>query len=146
MIGTEPFSLENEGNLREHLSIYHHRVDANVDAPDDGNDRSEDGEIKASILYVPKPFTLPRDTYLSVQSLLKPAYGWGNLQITRDGMLSLLSALDVSPSIYRYLTAFGRKSSPIDEGFAGLDLDVTLEPSGGLASLGKSPYSINTDI
>lgn len=56
-------------------------------------------------------------------------------------MLSLLSALDVSPSIYRYLTAFGRKSSPIDEGFAGFDLEVTSEPSGGLASLGKPPCS-----
>ncbi|WAO92292.1 Hypothetical protein NCS54_00979400 [Fusarium falciforme] len=113
--GTEPFSLESEGALREHLYIYHHHAD--VDSPSDGGYDIQNEEIKASIF------------------LIKPTYGWGNLKITRDGMLSLLSALDVSPSIYRYLTAFGRKSSPIDEGFAGFDLEVTSEPSGGLASL-----------
>lgn len=51
MIGTEPFSLESEGDLRERLSIYHRNadVDAGADTPSDGNNDSQDEEIKASI-------------------------------------------------------------------------------------------------
>lgn len=69
---------------------------------------------------------------------MEPAYGWGHLLITRDAMMSVLLSLDVSPIIYRYLKAFGRKDCPRDEGFAGFDSDITLDSSGTLVSFGKS--------
>ncbi|KAJ4326750.1 hypothetical protein N0V84_002870 [Fusarium piperis] len=48
--GTEPFSLHSEGDLREHLSIYHYHADPDPDAPSVGNDDSKDQDTKASIL------------------------------------------------------------------------------------------------
>ncbi|KAM5349433.1 hypothetical protein ACJ41O_005938 [Fusarium nematophilum] len=112
--GTEESFLETEGELREHLSIYHPEAQS---SPESAEEKDEPVELVKSCFF-----------------LLDPAYAWSDLPITRDGMLSLLSALDVFPAIYRFLTAFGRKNFPMDEGFAGFDSVTTLGSSGELAS------------
>ncbi|KAI8665688.1 hypothetical protein NCS56_01005500 [Fusarium sp. Ph1] len=113
--GAETFCFYNEGEFREHLSIYHDPATRDSPKNDDSGD-TRDGEMRASMF------------------IIEPAYGWGHLAITRDGMTSLLTSLDASPSIYRYLTAFGRKRFARDEGFAGFGSDITLDSSGTLVS------------
>ncbi|RMJ13027.1 hypothetical protein BHE90_001576 [Fusarium euwallaceae] len=46
--GTETFSFDSEGGLREHLSIYHNT--AAQETPNDDDSENEDEDIKASIL------------------------------------------------------------------------------------------------
>ncbi|KAJ3527466.1 hypothetical protein NM208_g10686 [Fusarium decemcellulare] len=111
--GIEGFRLETEGALREHLSIYH---------PPRLSPESNEEEQRISRCYESSFF------------LLEPAYGWSHLPVTQDGMLSLLTALDVFPNIYRYLKAFGRKTFARDEGFAGFDSVITLDNVGAWAS------------
>ncbi|KAF5003356.1 hypothetical protein FDECE_10086 [Fusarium decemcellulare] len=120
--GTEDSFLDTEAALREHLSIHH----------------------------TPNP-PQSRTPWRSSFFLLEPAYSWSHLPITQDGMLSLLTALDVFPNIHRYLTAFGRKSFPKDEGFAGFDSATILDRVGTWTSFGNAIYPIyshklDTDI
>jgi hypothetical protein len=133
--GTETFYINSEGGLREHLSIYHDSATHEVSG-DDTND-SKDEEMKASILLVILALNCLWNSAYASSSLIEPAYGWGHLLITRDGMMSVLLSLDASPIICRYLKAFGRKGFPRDEGFAGFDSDITLDSSGTLVSFGK---------
>ncbi|KAJ4207540.1 hypothetical protein NW759_013940 [Fusarium solani] len=130
--GTETFYINSEGGLREHLSIYHDSATQEVSG-DDTND-SKDEEMKASILLVILALNCLWNSAYASSSLIEPAYGWGHLLITRDGMMSVLLSLDASPIICRYLKAFGRKDFPRDEGFAGFDSDITLDSSGTLVS------------
>lgn len=73
-------------------------------------------------------------------------YGWSELPISYKGALDLFSTFHVFPEMYTYLSAFGRKSFPRDESFAGFDCAETVDENGALKTIGTSPLYLKLGI
>ncbi|KAH7159766.1 hypothetical protein B0J13DRAFT_616567 [Dactylonectria estremocensis] len=95
--------------------------------------------------------------------LLEPGYSWSELPITYKAALSLFSTFQIMPEFSEYLSAFGRKSFPRDESFAGFDCRETFDDNGAMnafescyllkyvglredASKGTNPWSIRHSL
>ncbi|KAI6749335.1 hypothetical protein HG530_015174 [Fusarium avenaceum] len=106
-VGTEEACLKGENQLQEHLSVYHDHLEPS---------KCDQGRTK--------------NNYRASFFLLEPTYSWSHLPVTHNGAMKLLSALQVFPEIHRYITAFGEKRFPRDEGFGGFDSHVTMNGYG----------------
>jgi len=58
-------------------------------------------------------------------------------------MMRIMEYLDVFPNFLKYLTVFGVKKFPQDEGFAGYDAKIEKDESGKLTKIGLSTPRIS---
>jgi hypothetical protein len=134
-VGIEDACLKGDNQLQEHISVYHDHPE-----PSKYDQGKAKNNYRSSFLSVVPPIQSSSTSHyraiLTSYSLLEPTYSWGHLPITQHGATRLLSALQVFPEIYRYITAFGKKRFPRDEGFGGLDSHVTMNGYGAWREFG----------
>jgi hypothetical protein len=69
-------------------------------------------------------------------SFLDPTHGWGRLLISESGMTRILNHIGVFPKFFKFLSAFGIKGFPRDEGFGGFDAVLSRNEDGHLDAIG----------